>query len=144
MSYKECFVHELLFIVNGSWKVIDKISLDNAWISWVLFIFVSRKMVFESPWRDKELKGNPVKVRNYPRSCKLWLLCRRGVATLYKPLVRWRDREGVVTEASQKTCRFLHHSFNAFGWKAIERVHWRFILLLGFCALLYELSLIIF
>ena len=33
MSYKECFVHELLFIVNGSCKVIDKISLDNAWIS---------------------------------------------------------------------------------------------------------------
>lgn len=38
--------------------------------------------------RDKELKGNLVKVKNYPRSCKLWLLCRRGVATLYKPLVR--------------------------------------------------------
>ena len=29
-------------------------------------------MVFESPWRDKELKGNPVKVRNYPRSCKFY------------------------------------------------------------------------
>lgn len=37
------------------------------------FLSLSANMVSESSWRDEELKGNPVQVRNYPRSCKFLL-----------------------------------------------------------------------
>lgn len=60
-------------------------------------------MVSDSPWRDEELIGNPVKVRNYPRSCKLQL--HIGAALQHSLATgSFKNREGVAVEASQKTC----------------------------------------
>ncbi len=80
--------------------------------------------------RDKELKGNPVKIRNYPRSCKFYLSLQRSVVTFIKPLVHETDREGATTKTSQKTCRFIS-VIQCFRVKSYRTSPLRFILLLG-------------
>ena len=73
--------------------------------------FVSNIGFRISRWRETELKGNPVQVRNYPRSCKFYPhsvgKCCDILSTGY-----CENREGVTTETSQKTCRYcLYHSW---------------------------------
>ena len=58
-----------------------------------------------------ELKGNQVKIPDYPRSCKLRSTC------LY-PRHCFINGKALNKEASQKTCRYRRKSNKAFGGKA--------------------------
>lgn len=62
---------------------------------------------FRITCREEELIGNPVRIRNYPRSCKLHLPLREKRCDILNATgSNVKYREGVATEASQKTCHY--------------------------------------
>ena len=108
-------------IVMYNSLVSAKIKVDNAWSQIDVQLqrrfdlipnFVSNIGFRISRWRETELKGNPVQVRNYPRSCKFYPPIVWGSVVTFLATGYSENREGVTTETSQKTCRYcLYHSW---------------------------------
>ena len=104
------------FIIKRSGK--DEKSVARSFFSFSsCFIdlipnFVSNIGFRISRWRETELKGNPVQIRNYPRSCKFYPPIVWGSVVTFLATGYCENREGVTTETSQKTCRYcLYHSW---------------------------------
>ena len=110
--------------------IIKRSGKDEKSVAWSFFSFsscfidlipnfVSNIGFRISRWRETELKGNPVQIRNYPRSCKFHLPINIG-EKIVAFFSHWscKDREGATTETSQKTCHapFYH----CFRGKSVE------------------------
>ena len=111
--------------------IIKRSGKDEKSVAWSFFSFsscfidlipnfVSNIGFRISRWRETELKGNPVQIRNYPRSCKFYPPIVWGSVVTFLATGYCENREGATTETSQKTCR-TGTRFVAFGWKASER-----------------------
>lgn len=121
-----------LFLFEGSVRRILPVFLIFFWIfqnnnqlffysiNSVIFVSVSGFRIGHHWFRIK--MGTPVKIRDYPRSCKFHLPIYSG-EKIVAFLSHWscKDREGATTETSQKTCRHPQ-TFRLSGEKAIERI----------------------
>ena len=103
--------------------IIKRSGKDEKSVAWSFFSFsscfidlipnfVSNIGFRISRWRETELKGNPVQIRNYPRSCKFYPPIVWGSVVTFLATGYCENREGATTETSQKTCRYcLYHSW---------------------------------
>ena len=120
--------------------IIKRSGKDEKSVAWSFFSFsscfidlipnfVSNIGFRISRWRETELKGNPVQIRNYPRSCKFYPPIVWGSVVTFLATGYCENREGVTTETSQKTCRF-HYLIQGFRVKGDGVDSTDFILLL--------------
>ena len=109
--------------------IIKRSGKDEKSVAWSFFSFsscfidlipnfVSNIGFRISRWRETELKGNPVQIRNYPRSCKFYPPIVWGSVVTFLATGYCENREGATTETSQKTCHAL--SYHCFRGKSVE------------------------
>ena len=125
--------------------IIKRSGKDEKSVAWSFFSFsscfidlipnfVSNIGFRISRWRETELKGNPVQIRNYPRSCKFYPHSVGKCCDILSHWLLWKPGRRYNGNKSEDL-PLLFISFMAFGWKAIER-----IILILFITGFHELS----